>query len=89
MFVVSVDGERFDVFVLLGCYLGVEDGVCSEVVCDGNEMVLAVVVVCVSVVSVTSMRVEVLWWESYLVGVVIVVCRLFFDEEVVEAWCEF
>lgn len=43
----------------------------------GGEMVPAVVVVCVSVVSVTSMRVEVLWWESYLVGVVIVVCRLF------------
>ena len=43
----------------------------------GGEMVPAVVVVCVKVVSVTSMRVEVLWWESYLVGVVIVVCRLF------------
>ncbi len=32
----SVDGECFGVFVLLGCYLGVEDGVCSEVVCDGG-----------------------------------------------------
>ena len=43
----------------------------------GGEMVPAVVVVWMSVVSVTSMRVDVLWWGSYLVGVVIVVCRLF------------
>lgn len=43
----------------------------------GGEMVPAVVVVWVSVVSVTSMRLDVLWWGSYLVGVVIVVCKLF------------
>ena len=43
----------------------------------GGDMVPVVVVVWMSVVSVTSMRVDVLWWGSYLVGVVIVVCRLF------------
>ena len=37
----------------------------------------AVTDVSVSVVSVTSMRVFVSYRESYLVGVVIVVCRLF------------
>lgn len=40
-------------------------------------MVPAVVAMSVSVVSVTSIEVEELWSGSYLVGVVIVVCRLF------------
>ena len=43
----------------------------------GGEMVPAVVAVWVSVVSVMSMRVDVPWWGLYLVGVVIVVCKLF------------
>jgi hypothetical protein len=43
----------------------------------GGDIVPAVISVSVSVVRVTSIRVEVLWWSSYLVGVVIVVCRLF------------
>ena len=43
----------------------------------GGDTVPAITGVWVSVVSVTSMMVAVfLWYESYLVGVVIVVCRL-------------
>lgn len=44
---------------------------------SGGDRVPAVMVVSESVVSTTSMRVAVLWWGSYLVGVVIVVWRLF------------
>ena len=43
----------------------------------GGDMVPAVTDVCVSVVKTTSMSVPVSWNGSYLVGVVIVVCRLF------------
>ena len=44
---------------------------------SGGEIVPAVVGVCVSVVSTWSISVLVLWCGSYLVGVVIVVYRLF------------
>ena len=43
----------------------------------GGEMVPAVVAVSVSVVSVGSISEFDLWMSSYLVGVVIVVCKLF------------
>ena len=43
----------------------------------GGDMVPAVICVFMSVVSVTSMSVAVSWCGSYLVGVTIVVCRLF------------
>lgn len=44
---------------------------------SGGEIVPAVASVCVSVVSIVSSRVAVLWVGSYRVGVVIVVCKLF------------
>ena len=44
---------------------------------SGGEIVPAVVGVCVSAVSTWSISVLVLWCGSYLVGVVIVVYRLF------------
>ena len=43
----------------------------------GGDIVPAVICVSVRVVSVMSIIVAVLWYGSYLVGVVIVVCRLF------------
>ena len=42
---------------------------------DGEEIVPAVVSMCVNVVNIVSIRVAVLWVGSYLVGVVIVVWR--------------
>ena len=52
----------------------------------GGESVPAVVCVSVSVVSVGSMSVDVLYRVSYRVGVVMVVCRLFSMSRSVNGW---
>lgn len=89
VFLVFVFGECF--FLVSGFSGGwfVEDCESGEVVCDGGgggEMVPAVMCVVVSVVRVGSMSVGVLWTGSYLVGVVIVVCRLFVVRRLVKGW---
>jgi len=52
----------------------------------GGDMVPAVMAVLVRVVSMTSIRVAVLWRWSYLVGVVITVWRLFSVRKLMRVW---
>ena len=52
----------------------------------GGDMVPAVMAVLVRVVSMTSIRVVVLWRWSYLVGVVITVWRLFSVRKLMRVW---
>ena len=54
---------------------------------SGGDMVPAVICALVSVVSIGSMSVCVLYLSSYLVGVVIVVCRLFSSSKWVKLFC--